>query len=94
MVTPICVLSAEETGKFEFYGVWPTCKHHKHITRKDAATLIDADTHRYVGGADTAIATPVSMITECNNNHYVWRNRSSGGPLGVVTKQFVSMRGR
>ena len=93
MNTLVCVLSRQETGQIENYGIWPKCKHHKHVKLKKAATLVATDMYRSVGGEHTAVKTPVSMITECTNNTYVWANRPSGGPLGVVTKQFIPING-
>lgn len=64
----ICVLSAEEAGRIEHWGVWPVCKGHKHISRSAAHKAVADDTHRFVGGADTAIADAgvVTMIVPVN----------------------------
>ena len=62
LANSICVLSVEEAGRLEHWGVWPTCKNHIHIKKREAAEMINAETHRFVGGADTRVLTPVSMI--------------------------------
>jgi hypothetical protein len=63
----ICVLSAEEAARFENYGIWPTCKAHRHMKRSKALAAIHADTHRFVGGPNTKVLTPVSMVAELNH---------------------------
>lgn len=62
MANDICVLSLEEAGLLEQYCEWPKCRNHIHIKKREAADLVAADTHRFVGGADTLVKTPVSMI--------------------------------
>lgn len=62
----ICVLSLEEAGRLEHYGIWPTCKAHRHMTRNQAMTAVAvSETHRFVGGPDTRIAF-ASAIVEVN----------------------------
>ena len=85
----VCMLSPSEAGRLEHYGLWPACKSHRHIKRREADQLIQESTHRYVGGEDTEVKTPVSMIVACSTNGRVWRNTPSGGPLGMVVKQYV-----
>lgn len=60
----ICVLSQEEAGRLEHWGIWPTCKAHKHVKRTEALAAVASDNFRYVGGPDTEIAAAghVSMI--------------------------------
>ena len=65
MSREVCVLSVEEAARFENWSVWPCCrKCHHHIKPSEAAAMIAAETHRYVGGADTMMkdAGKVSMI--------------------------------
>ena len=65
MSREVCVLSVEEAARFENWSVWPSCrKCHHHIKASEAAEMIAAETHRYVGGADTMMkdAGKVSMI--------------------------------
>jgi len=59
----VCVLSAEEAGRLEHYGVWPQCKAHIHIKKREALDGAKAGTMRFLGGLDTAVKFPVSMIT-------------------------------
>jgi hypothetical protein len=57
------VLSQSEAARLENWGIWPCCKKsHYHIKKSKALAMVKADTHRFVGGADTRIKTPVSMI--------------------------------
>lgn len=51
--------------------------------------LLQGEMVRFVGGADTCVPHPTTMMTACTNNTYEWRNRPSGGPLGYVVKQLV-----
>jgi len=57
-----CVLSVEEAARLEVYSAWPRCCDHSHIKRKDALGLVADETHRLVGGQDTKIQFPVTMI--------------------------------
>lgn len=61
----ICVLSAEEAGRLENFGIWPICKsgEHRHISRKKLAPLLSSGAVRWVGGEGTCVETPVSMVT-------------------------------
>lgn len=85
----ICLLSQTEARQLEFWGIWPSCRRHRHLKRRAAQLLIEGTTHRYVGGKDTKTQGPVSMIVECENNNREWRNVPSGGPLGLVVRQLV-----
>jgi hypothetical protein len=49
----VCVLSVEEAGRLEHYGVWPKCKHHRHVKRWMADGMSEAGTHRFLGGEDS-----------------------------------------
>ncbi len=51
----ICVLSLEETGRLEHWGIWPTCKAHLHMKKSHALAAVKAETHRFVGGPDTKV---------------------------------------
>lgn len=67
----ICVLSLEEAGRLEHYGIWPTCKAHRHMKKDDAiAAVSKAETHRFVGGPDTAVEF-VSAIVPVNTDR-IW----------------------
>jgi hypothetical protein len=57
-----CVLSLSEAGQLEHWGQWPRCVHHHHVKKREALAMIQADTHRLVGGEDTLVEHPVSMI--------------------------------
>jgi len=75
------VLSATEAGRLEHWNIWPKCKNHWHVKRREALAMIADDTHRFVGGEDTAVAHPVSMIvpTVCGR---MWSPQSSCGLQG------------
>lgn len=66
----ICVLSAEETGRLEHYGIWPSCKAHRHMKKELALAAIKAETHRFVGGPDTRVEF-CSAIVEVNTTR-IW----------------------
>lgn len=83
------MLSQEEAAALEIYGHWPTCKAHRHLSRTKAEALLLQELVRFVGGRDTVITSPVTMMTECTNNTYEWRNKPCGGKQGIVVKQLV-----
>lgn len=51
----VCVMSLEETARLEHYGIWPSCTAHEHVGKAKAQQMVEADTHRVVGGADTVV---------------------------------------
>lgn len=56
MSQEICVLSLEEAGRLEHYGIWPTCKAHLHMKKTKALEAVTVlETHRFVGGTDTKV---------------------------------------
>lgn len=62
LANSICILSPEEAGRLEHFGIWPACKSHIHVKKSEAAEMIAAETHRFVGGTDTRVHDYVSMI--------------------------------
>ena len=59
----ICVLSVEEAGRLENYGIWPMCKAHRHMSRNAATDSVLCDeTHRFVGGPDTKVAFVSAIV--------------------------------
>jgi hypothetical protein len=68
-----CVLSIEETARLENYGIFPVCRAHRHVKRAEAEDCIAKETHRFVGGANTAVNKigVHSMITEVNTSR-IW----------------------
>ena len=58
------MLSVEEAARLEVYSEWPNCqdRSHHHVKRREALKMIAEETHRLVGGADTKMPHPVSMI--------------------------------
>ena len=60
----ICVLSQSEAARLENYGVWPKCKGHRHITSSEAQELVNQETYRYLGGADSKTKF-ISAIAPC-----------------------------
>jgi hypothetical protein len=62
LANEICVLSPEEAGRLENWGIWPLCKAHKHIKRREAADGAKAGLLRYVGGEDTEAHGATSMV--------------------------------
>lgn len=66
----ICILSLEECGRLEHWGIWPTCKAHLHMKKSKAIAAVTAETHRFVGGPDTKVEY-VSAIVPVNTSR-VW----------------------
>ena len=62
LVTDYCVLSVEEAARLEVYSSWPICREHYHVKKRVALEMLTAETHRLVGGADTKVLHPVSML--------------------------------
>lgn len=85
----ICVLSVEDTARLENFGHWPRCQSHKHVTIAEANQMVRDDSHRWVGGTDTMVATPVTMITPTYLEGRTWKNKPVGGPQGMKVRQFV-----
>jgi hypothetical protein len=85
------MLNQTETARLENYGIWPSCKRHYHISRREALKMLEADTHRLVGGLNTKVPTYTTMIVPCITNDRVWRNVPCGGPQGYVVKQYVKV---
>lgn len=67
----VCVLSLEEAGRLENWGIWPTCKAHHHMSKSRAVEAVSkAETHRFVGGPDTKVGF-ASAIVEVNTTR-IW----------------------
>lgn len=66
----ICILSAEEAGRLEHYGIWPVCKAHRHVKKRDALAAVKTEEFRFVGGPDTKVGF-VSAIVAVNTTR-VW----------------------
>ena len=62
LLLDFCVLSREEAGRLENWGIWPTCKSHRHIKKIAGLAAVEASTHRFVGGPDTKVKF-ISAIT-------------------------------
>lgn len=57
------MLSATEAGRLEHWGIWPSCKKHRHVKQRVALAGAQAGLYRFLGGEDTEVKTPVSMVT-------------------------------
>lgn len=87
MSREVCVLSVEEAAQFEHWSIWPSCrKCHHHIKVHEAEEMIAAETHRYVGGADTMMkdAGKVSMIVPVETGK-MWQPVPTSGLMGFRT---------
>lgn len=84
----ICLLSTTEAARLENWAVWPRCKHHHHLKRHEVDRLIAEEAVRYVGGNDTRVQCQLSMVVATDDTR-TWRNKPSGGPLGMVVRQLV-----
>lgn len=58
-----CVLSSEEAGRLENWGIWPACKAHKHISKEEADKQAASGMMRFVGGRKTRANGDVTMVT-------------------------------
>lgn len=54
-----CVLSVEETARLERYRIFPACRGHQHVSKLRAQQMLQEETHRLVGGNDTAVGDDV-----------------------------------
>jgi hypothetical protein len=79
----VCVLSAEEAGRLEHWGIWPTCKAHHHIKKREAVEGAAAGLVRYLGGEGTKIQYPVSMVTATRID--IWQPVPTAGVIGLRT---------
>ena len=59
----VCVLSANEAGRLEHYGIWPQCKNHLHVNKRSAAARVTEGACRHVGGEGAEVGEQASMIT-------------------------------
>ena len=89
LATDYCLLSDTEAARLEHWGIRPACKAHRHIKKREALEMIQADTHRQVGGEDTHIKTPISMIVPVNTTR-LWqpvqaRNADGSRVMGLRT---------
>lgn len=60
----VCLLSSQEAGRFEHWGIWPKCKGHRHLKRDAALAGALAGEYRFIGGEGTQVPGPVSMVTK------------------------------
>jgi hypothetical protein len=81
MSLDICVLSDNEAGRLEHYGVWPTCKAHLHISPNEAKRMIENGEARFIGGHGTKVSKPVTMITK--HRITIWTPVSTSMPDGT-----------
>ncbi len=58
----ICVLSQEEAGRLEHWGIWPNCRGHLHIKKSEAELNVANDTHRFVGGEGTKLGYVSAIV--------------------------------
>ena len=81
----ICVLSEAEAGRLEHYGIWPSCKNHRHVKRQEALDAVTRDeTHRFVGGPDTKVAF-VSAIMPVNTTR-IWSTVQCHNAEGMLLR--------
>jgi hypothetical protein len=83
LANDVCVLSAGEAGRLEHWGIWPQCKAHKHIKKREALAGAEAGLYRYLGGPDTEIKSPVSMVTAVSVS--MWQPVPTAGLIGFRT---------
>jgi hypothetical protein len=58
----VCLLSLEEAGRLEHWGIWPKCKAHHHLKQAAAREGAEAGLYRFLGGEGTKIQGTVSMV--------------------------------
>ena len=86
----ICLLSHAEAARLEHWNLWPSCRNHRHVKRAEADQLVLADDARWVGGRDTRVQGPVTMIVPTYLEGRTWRPKAP--PLGLKVWQFVPDR--
>lgn len=59
----VCLLSLEEAGRLEHWGIWPKCREHPHCSRKKANEGAAAGTYRYLRSPG---GNPVSAVTDAS----------------------------
>ena len=84
LANDVCVLSTMEAGRLENWDIWPACKQHHHIKRREAQAGAEAGILRYLGGADTKIGI-VSMVTANVEVGKEWRPVATSGMMGLRT---------
>lgn len=70
----------EEAGRLEHWGIWPKCKDHKHIKKREAREGAEAGLLRFVGGEGTMVQGPVSMVTTVAVT--IWKPVATARPDG------------
>jgi hypothetical protein len=76
----ICLLSPEEAGRLTNWGIWPQCKQHRHIPKKEAAALAANGELRFV---DDKSGQPTSMVTRVRIR--IWKPVPTAGGMGLRT---------
>jgi hypothetical protein len=67
----ICVLSREEAGRLENWGIWFNCAGHRHISKTKALEAVQADTHRVVGGKGTKVDYCTAVVPVAERSGWV-----------------------
>lgn len=63
MSLEVCVLSAEDAGRLEHWGVWwETCRAHKHVKLTKAQEMVASDEFRFVGGPGTKVKYASAIV--------------------------------
>lgn len=75
----ICLLSVEEAGQLEHYKVWPKCKHHLHMKRKDAKKKLEEGLIRMVEFEGRVLSMAVL------NSIQMWQPVPTAGLRGLRT---------
>jgi hypothetical protein len=85
----VCVLSQEEAGRLENWGIWPNCKAHLHIKKSRALEAVEKlETHRFIGGEDTSVKAVghLSMIVPIDTTR-IW------SPVQCHNAEGMTLRG-
>lgn len=78
----VCLLSRQEAGRLEHWGIWPKCKMHRHVNNVKAKEMVESGECRFLGGEGTEIGT-VSMIVP--NHVSIWKPVPTAGMIGLRT---------
>ena len=79
----VCILSAQEAGKLEHWGVWPKCKNHRHVKLKAANDAARAGLIRFLGGEGTCVPALARMAVPVRTR--IWQPVATSGMRGLRT---------
>ena len=58
----VCILSIEESARLENFGIWPSCRNHRHAKKAAAQEMVNTDEFRFVGGPNTKVKYCTAIV--------------------------------